>query len=225
MVRQMLVSAVSEQAALYQRLASEMKEQMEDIAGSKVGSVDPLQLMQRRALQRSKTVRAAMNKFWKALEAHTIAGAYVPKELYINYRYRLKQALLKEEMDPATQIRRWITSEADQNDEDEDKDEGNAILKDEHEGEKLRWQKREKKAARLAAKAARLAAKEEAKQALENKLCGPPSVIDLAAARESERIAKEKGVARTSHELITCSKCNCFVDCLLPSCTYSYNTH
>lgn len=34
-----------------------------------------------------------MYKFWKAIEAHTIAGAYVPKELYVKFNYKLYHAL------------------------------------------------------------------------------------------------------------------------------------
>ena len=228
MVRQTLVSAISEQAALYKRLAFELKEQVQDIAVAKDQAVsytelnetvNQQQLMNRRALQRSKTVRAAMNKFWKALEAHTIAGAYVPKELYMSYNYKLKRALFKEEMDNEIEMEKIITSEMVKNDEDEDEYEDEdqdekTLSEDEDEAEKL--EKAERKAAHLAAKTARLAAKEEEKEILHARLHGSltraPSAIDLEALRvaeaaaaqaaaENERIAKEEGVLGTSHEL------------------------
>ena len=134
MARQTLITAFSDQIALYKRQALEMREHvqviytsclqlscaalrkcraelhstaqvlnraLQDIAenndkflsNSEIKEkISPQLLMKRRALQRSKSVRSAMNKFWKALEAHTIAGAYVTKELYLRYNYKLNRA-------------------------------------------------------------------------------------------------------------------------------------
>jgi hypothetical protein len=69
------------------------KRRIREFINLQQGKLNRQQMMKRRTIQRSKTVRSAMYKFWKAIEAHTIAGAYVPKELYVKFNYKLYHAL------------------------------------------------------------------------------------------------------------------------------------
>merc|ERR1712166_693945 len=87
-------NAVTEQEQHYKEQAAELRE--EGVANSE--STKQV-LMKRRALRRSREVRVAIEKFWKAIEYHTIDERWIPKELYYTYNIKLTKAVLAEEED------------------------------------------------------------------------------------------------------------------------------
>ena len=87
-------NAVTEQEQHYKEQAAELRD--EGVSNS--GSTKQV-LMKRRALRRSREVRVAIEKFWKAIEYHTIDERWIPKELYYTYNIKLTKAVLAEEED------------------------------------------------------------------------------------------------------------------------------
>ena len=85
-------NAVTEQEQHYKEQAAELRD--EGVSNS--GSTKQV-LMKRRALRRSREVRVAIEKFWKAIEYHTIDERWIPKELYYTYNIKLTKAVLAEE--------------------------------------------------------------------------------------------------------------------------------